>query len=253
MDTPTPPEGGGLPSLYGSSVEGINRAADFVSRRALLGAGLTLPMAAHAVPRSRQEGTLLERAIAARGGRALIERVRAIAWTGTYGHVTERGLNTIAVRTSIEPFGRIEIEERYEGEAEVLHTIIGPAGGTAGDGRREPRTLSEQKVAAIRAEYGFYGYLLLGRSETSIVGDRLHSEKPGFPPIDFEVAPSGTVIAGYYAAGVGYGGGPRLLRYALEGEIADHGLRWPRRITALNQRGQMDHQLTLETLSITLA
>ncbi|HWU94922.1 MAG TPA: hypothetical protein VN029_04950 [Sphingomonas sp.] len=193
---------------------------------------------------------LLERAITAMGGRALLSRVKALHWSGRAQ--VEAGGRTleIDVNTRVAPFVRARTETRLVGSGDLRTLIIEPGGGWIE--RNHTRTpLPAEQAVHERQQYGLYGYMLLVRAPTHVVGDQLVAERRGLPPVTF-LMEGDAVMGADYAVASPDGVGSVAQRFLLEGELNDHGIRWPQTITIL-QNDRLYFMLDLESFSVELA
>ncbi len=184
------------------------------------------------------------------GGREILSRVKALHWTGNA--IVEAGGRKleIEVRTRVEPFVRARSETRLAGTADFRTLIIEPDGGwTERNGTRTP--LPAAQAEHERQQYGLYGYLLLVQAPTRVVGDHLVAERPGLPPATL-LLDGDVVMAADYAVAGPDGTGTVAQRFLLEGELEDHGIRWPRTITIL-QNDKLYFTLDVETFAAELA
>lgn len=196
----------------------------------MIGCGVLLPIAARASVFAPAPD-LLERAISAMGGRALLSRVKALSWTGRARvHAGERVLE-IDVKTRVEPFVRARSETKLAGSDDVRTLIIEPDGGwVERKGVRTP--LPAAQTEHERQQYGLYGYMLLVRAPTHVVGDHLVAERRGLPPVTL-LMEGDTVMGADYTVVSPDGTGTVAQRFLLEGEMRDRGIRWPHTITIL--------------------
>jgi hypothetical protein len=247
MGTPGQPERGLIPSLYGESGGVINHGLSAISRRAVLGVALALPVAARA---GGFEADLLDRVIAAAGGRALLSRVKALNWTGSAQVFVGDQTLAISVKTRVEPFVRAKSESALVGKPESGRMlIIEPDGGFVE--RVGVRTaLPARQTEHERQQYGVYGYLLLALAPAHLAGDRIVSERPGLPPISF-LTEGDYLVAADYNVSSPDSDATINQRFIFEGEMPDKGIHWPRTITIL-QNDKPYFILDLDTFSVEL-
>jgi hypothetical protein len=195
----------------------------------LIACGLALPFAAHA---TGTRTDLLERALKAAGGRARLSRVKALTWNGNAQVFAGDRTLKIEVATRVEPFKRARSETALAGTTDKRVLIIEPDGGfveRAGTRTALPPGQAEHE----RQQYGLYGYMLLAQAPTRAGGDRLIAQRAGWPPISFMLE-GDLLVAADYAVRDPQGNGTVAQRILLEGEVSDHGVRWPRTITILH-------------------
>jgi hypothetical protein len=184
------------------------------------------------------------------GGRTVLARVKALRWTGTArvesgGHVLE-----IEVNTRVEPFVRARSETKLAGTTDVRTLILEPEGGwVERNGTRTP--LPAAQTEHERQQYGLYGYMLLVQAPTRVLGDRLVAERPGLPPATLLLERDSVMAADYTVASPD-GSGTIAQRFLLEGEMRDHGIRWPQAITIL-QNDKPYFILDIEDFAVELA
>ena len=184
------------------------------------------------------------------GGRAVLSRVKALRWTGQAR--VESGGRTleIDVSTRIEPFVRARSETRLAGSGDARTLIIEPDGGwVERGGVRTP--LPAAQVEHERQQYGLYGYMLLVRAPTRVLDDRLAAQQPGLPRVTFLMEGDAVMGADYTVANP-EGTGTIAQRFLLEGEMREHGIRWPRTITIL-QNDKPYFMLDLDSFTAELA
>jgi hypothetical protein len=217
MDTPAGPgRGHPVTSSYGD-------AGPFINRRALLAGVAGLAIAPGTGP--------LVRAEAAAGGRARLDRVHAVGWSGTAEVATPRGSLRLGIETRVAPFGAARSTswplDRGRSAARTL-LVQGGGGSVLRDGTRTP--LPAPQAEHERQQYGLYGYLLL-RDVRMANGDTLLAHHPGLPPAELTVAPDGRIASARYAVAAPEGGGTLAQLFRFEGVAEDRGLRWFRRMT----------------------
>lgn len=210
---------------------------------------LALPVSARA---GSIEADLLDRVIAAAGGRTLLSRVKALNWTGFARVCAGDKTLEIRVKTRVEPFVRARSESFLLNQPETARTlIIEPERGfVERDGIRT--ALPARQIEHERQQYGVYGYMLLALAPTRLALEgRILSQRPGFPPIAF--ATDGDHIAtADYDVDSPDSGAPIAQVFIFEGEYFDKGVRWPQTITVLHTDKPF-LTLDLETFSVELA
>lgn len=214
----------------------------------MIGCGLALPFAAKAAALAPDD--LLSRAIAAMGGRALLERVKALRWAGQVQVWTGDKALLLEVETRVEPFVRARSRSWLAGRPDTARTlIIEPDGGFAErDGQRKP--LPARQLLHERQQFGLYGYMLLVRASTRVEGDGLTAERSGLPPVRFQLEGDYLAAADYTVASPGSDGTIKQ-RFLFEGEQPDKGMHWPHTITIL-QNEKPYFILDIETFSVEL-
>jgi hypothetical protein len=219
-----------------------------ISRRALVVGALALPVAARA---GGFEGDLLDRVIAAAGGRALLSRVKALNWTGLAQVFAGDRTLEIEVKTRVEPFVRARSETFLQGKPETARTlIIEPDGGFVE--RAGVRTaLPARQTEHERQQYGVYGYLLLALAPTRLVDGRIVSQRPGLPSISFLTEGDHLAAADYNVANPD-SDATIDQRFLFEGELPDKGVHWPQTITIF-QNAKPYFILDLRTFAVELA
>jgi len=154
------------------------------------------------------------------------------------------------VNTRIEPFVRARSETKLSGTDDLRTLIIEPEGGwIERNGTRTP--LPRAQAVHERQQYGLYGYMLLVRAPTRVVGNHLVAEQPGLPPVTF-LMEGDAVMGADYAVANPEGTGTVAQRFLLEGEIRDQGIRWPQTVTIL-QNDKPYFMLDLDSFSAELA
>lgn len=184
------------------------------------------------------------------GGKDVLSRVKALRWAGTAR--VESGGRTleIEVSTRVEPFVRARSETKLVSTGDSRTLIIEPDGGwIERNGTRTP--LPAAQTEHERQQYGLYGYMLLVRAPTRVVGDHLVAERPGLPPVTL-LLEGDVVMAADYAVASPDGSGTIAQRFLLEGELEDHGIRWPQTITILHN-DKPYFMLDVESFAVELA
>jgi hypothetical protein len=184
------------------------------------------------------------------GGKDVLSQVKALRWTGT-AHVESGGRSLeIEVSTRVEPFMRARSETKLTGTDDSRTLILEPEGGWIE--RNSTRTpLAAAQTEHERQQYGLYGYMLLVRAPTRVVGDHLVAERPGLPPATL-LLEGDAVMAADYAVASPDGNGTIAQRFLLEGALEDRGIRWPQTITIL-QNDKPYFMLDLESFAVELA
>lgn len=202
----------------------------------------------------------VERAMAAIGGRALIERVRSLRWSGTARIFAGARTIDLGVDTLVEPFVRARSDSWPAGEGRsALRTLMieGGRGFTVTDGKQSP--LAPAATANERQQFAVYGYMLMaGARWTAGSNGRLMGEHPGFPPIELRCGRDGRIrSADYVVASPDEAAAPgdpaTLIRehFAFAGTVDDKGVRWPRKI-AIVQDGKPFFALSIDQFSVEL-
>lgn len=228
-----------LPPVYGARGPAINR------RTAIAGLAAVPIVAPDAGPVARAQ-----RAI---GGRALIDRVRALRWTGEAEVTLPDRTLTLRVETRVEPFARARSVSwiKTQGRAAARTMEIGPDDGfLLKDGARQP--LPAAQATHERQQFGLYGHLLLKGALQPVEG-KLLSSRDGFPPARLRLSPDGRVVAA--EMDVADPADPaRTIReqVGLDAWSVTRGLVWPRRL-AIRQDGRRYLTLVIDTFDVELA
>ncbi len=205
-----------MPSLYGEFPGVINRGASAISRRAVVAGALALPVAARAQA-VNGEGSMLRLAMAAMGGRALLERVRAISWL-------EWGHEPMGRRVRMEPFGTVRVQGWMFALPETKWfepREYPPAAQPVSD---------PQETYSIQ-HFGLFSHMLLVHSAIRERGRRLTAEHPGYSPAKFVFARDGKMLRARHDI-IDRTGRHRVTRLIeFDGEVSDQGIRWPGSIT----------------------
>lgn len=229
-----------LPPVYGGADRAINR------RQTIAGLAV-LP----AFPTRKDDA--IARAERAIGGRALVDRVRALSWRGTAEVMAPDRTLVLGVETRIEPFIRARSRSwiKAQGEASARTLVIEPdAGYVLRDGARQ--ALPAPLVAHERQQYGLYGHLLLrGRLQASRTD--LLSTRDGFPPARLTLSPDGRVIGAEMSV-TAPDDPARTIReqIGLDSWSVTNGLVWPRRL-AIRQDGKRYFTLVIDALTVELS
>lgn len=227
MDTPEPAQGSSSP-LYGDRAAGINR-------RALIGCGVLLPIAARASIFVSSSG------------------VKALEWTALGELPTERGINRLILQTRVEPFVRAQTRRWFEAEGpdSARTLIVEPEGAWVEyQGTRKP--LPDRQAAHERAQYGLYGYLLKLQAMPK-PGVAQMIRRPGFPLIMFHFEPGQPPKDAQYIVPDYASDGTLDQRITFEGAVADGGVIFPRRITislAGAPQGQFNFRITIDDFTV---
>src|SRR6202012_1761053 len=96
MDTPAAPERGAFPRIYGAGEQSINR-------RVMIAAMGALALSPAVAARGRPDPVAA--LLAATGGLPVLQRVRAVSWTGTMPRGSAAHVEDLGIETRIEPFG----------------------------------------------------------------------------------------------------------------------------------------------------
>lgn len=249
MKTPARPEGGVNPTLYGECPTGINHAQAAIGRRALLGAALALPVAARA--EALAPAGLLDTAMDAIGGKALLSRVKSIEWMGTA--TVWKHKVPLMMQARIEPFVSARIESWAAGKRDQISGVmtLSPQGDSlVYDGK--PTPMRAQMAQYEREQYGLFGYLLLAQAPTRAQGDKLIAERPGYPRAVFTVDGKGVLTSAEYHVRSSTNEGAVGQWIEFQRSISDKGVSLPRRIT-IHQAGEPFLTWSVNRLSIELA
>jgi len=215
----------------------------------MIGCGLLVPFAAQAA--AFAPGDLLDRAIAAMGGREQLARIKALRWTGQARVETGDTTLRLEVETRVEPFLRAQSRSWLSGKPETARTlIIEPDGGfVERGGARTP--LPARQVLHERQQYGLYGYMLLTRAPTRVEGGGLTAHRSDLPPVHFLLEGDHLAAADYTVASPD-SDGTIAQRFLFEGEQPDKGVHWPHTIT-IRQNDKPYFILDIESFSVELA
>lgn len=229
-----------LHTVYGARGPAINR------RTAIAG------LAAVPIRPRGGEGTVAraERAI---GGRALIDRVRAIRWTGEAELAMPGRTLVLRVETRVEPFSRARSVSwvKAQGRASARTMEIEPdAAFVLREGARQP--MPPAQAAHERQQFGLYGHLLL-KGALQPAAAMLLSTRPGFPPARLRLSADGRVVAAEMTVS-DPGEAARTIReqVGLDAWSVTRGLVWPRRL-AMRQDGRRYFTLVIDTFDVELA
>lgn len=243
MNTPGP-ERPLLSTIYGACASRINR-------RALIGCGLLLPVAARAGRIETDDPSA--RAIAAMGGREILKRVKALTWEAR-AEVTAGGRTVaISARTRCEPFGTARSESwlRDKGpETARIMTITAEGGTLTRDGKTSP--LPEAMAAHERQQFGIYGHMLLVHSILRGDGSQLVSRHAGYPDAKFEIGTDGLPLSADYDVRAPQGEAMFRQRFQFGAWKRDKGVRWPGSIVII-QNDAPFFAMTIDQFSIELA
>lgn len=220
------------------------------------GALFTVPLQARATARRHAlvGPDPVERAMDSMGGRALLERVRTVRWTGTATVPGSKKARESGVETSFEPFRRAQSQSFLLSEDRTsMRTLLieGSNGATVIEGRQiampPARALYESQ------QFGAYGYLLMaGVTWSATGGGRLDGTHPDFPPITLRCDTAGRVLAADYAISAPDGDGvPIREHFRFSGVVSDKGLNWPKKIL-ITQNGRPYSALVIEQLWVDL-
>ncbi|MDG2532298.1 hypothetical protein P6144_01440 [Sphingomonas sp. HITSZ_GF] len=180
--------------------------------------------------------------------------MKALEWDALGEIPTERGIMRRTFRTRVEPFVRARSTSWLEGEApaSARMTIIEPDGAWREvQGTRE--ALPTQRAAHERAQYGLYGYLLELQRTDGIGAGPTEIRHPGLPPISFLRDANGRPISATYVVPDHASDGVIDQRIDFEGEVADQGITWPKRITlrlAKGAPGQFNFRNTIDNFTV---
>ncbi|MDB5705672.1 MAG: hypothetical protein JWN66_2788 [Sphingomonas bacterium] len=188
------------------------------------------------------------------GGRALIEQVRSIRWSGTAAVFVGAKTIDLGVETVLEPFVRARSDSWLvmEGRSTRRTLMIeGDQGFKVVD--RQQSALSPAATINERQQFGVYGYMLMaGARWTAGRGGRMRGERTGFPPIEIACGPDGRIkSADYVVASPDQGGQPIREHFAFAGTMSDKGVNWPHKI-AIVQDGKPFFALSIDEFVVTL-
>lgn len=194
----------------------------------------------------------VERAMAAMGGRALLQSVRAISWTGTAKILDGKTPQDFGVETRIEPFSRARSQTwpLSEGRAAMRTVMIERDGGfEVVNGAQTP--LPPERARYEREQFAAYAYMLLAGTNLTANGRTgVEGQRAGYPPIRFRLAPDGRLTgAEYSAAPSDPAGKPLAEHFAFSGSITATGLKWPRKIM-ITRDNRLYLSLTIDDLGI---
>jgi hypothetical protein len=210
-----------------------------------------------ALPAATLPADPVERAIRAIGGRALIERVRAIRWTGMAKVLAGGRTIDLGVETSVEPFVRAQSDSwpasQGRGEMRSLR-IEGGQGFKVIKGVQS--ALSQAATINERQQFGIYGYMLMvgARWETMPHGT-LRGSRPGFPPIDISFGEDSRILSADYAVSPPDDSAVRSVpiheHFRFAGMVSDKGVRWPKRLS-IAQDGEPFFTLSIDHFAVDL-
>lgn len=254
MGTPEQPDPGRMTcasSLYGECASRINQGRVLIGRRALIGGALALPVAAQA--RGWGEEDVLTRAIAARGGRALLTRVKALNWTGEAKIVVAADRTiTVGVKSRVEPFVRSHSEYWQPGQADSTRIMaIEPDTGWVEMGGKRT-TLPPAQAEHERQQYAIYGYMLLALAPAEVRNGAIVTQRAGLPQMRFlSGGETGAIWLGTYVIDSPEGGEKIEEQIIFTGEHIDQGVHWPRTID-ITQNQKPFFTLTIDSFSVEL-
>lgn len=227
MDTPVPPERGGIPVLYGARAKSINR------RDTLAGIGL-----AAALP--------LLAATTTPDGVPMPARVKLLRWDGHATIVQGDTTIEISVQTHVEPFARASsrswITRQGSWTARTM-TIEPDAGYVERNGMRTP--LPAHQTEHERQQYAIYGYML-----EALAGAPLMPRGDGLPLPAFERDGNGLLREARYTVLAPEGGRTFDEHFTFEG-LADRSAFWPRHLTLANP--EFMFSLFFDTFEVVIA
>ena len=224
-----------------------------VGRRAALSlvAGGVACFAAPSAPAA----TLLDRAIAARGGRKAVSRVKALRWTGSARvHAGDRTIE-IGVDTRVVPF-RSALSQSWlasDGPSKRRSLSIGP--DEAYIERNGVRSPAPAGIAAHeRQQFAFYGLMLFrplidGSWYRETDANSLEAEHDAAPATLFVFDERATLIRAANTVVDSDGGPPIAQDFSFDELIEHRGVRWPRRMM-IRHRGAPYFELSLDTFSV---
>ena len=203
-------------------------------------------------------GKLLDDAIAAAGGNDALTKARHLRWTGEADvHAGGRDI-ALAVRSDIEPLGKVRSEtwlrETGPSTLRVLE-MDGRNGWTTRDGKREP-----MPAGMARNEYSQFGTYALMRlvtlrepkAEIHLLPERvegmrgLQARYPGLPEATLWFDDASRLAALTNTVASADGNGVIQQRFEFSGTIESNGVRWPKQIRIL-QDGKPFFELRLQT------
>jgi hypothetical protein len=227
------------------------------SRRLLLGVALALGASpALAADPARD---LVEKAIARAGGRAALERAKVLAWTGeAVVHVGDRTIE-LGVDTTVRPFdyahGTSWLKAEGPGASRAL-LIEGDKGTLVRQGVSSPMPQAMRRHET--QQYAVYGLMrLLPLLERGVALKVVHDDG-GLAWLEAAHPKAPFARLGFDADGrlarlsdtvVSPDGGADIAQvFTFEGEITGGGVRWPRKLSIV-QDGKPFFDLTLSTFS----
>jgi len=177
---------------------------------------------------------LLERAVEAAGGRAALDAVKELAWTGEAAvHFGGQSLE-LGVETVVRPFVSAKSVSwpKAQGRAVARTLIVGLDGGRAITPRGDA-PLPEAQLVHERLQFGLYALMLLPVDSVSeIPPDRLLIAHAGAPQTEFRFDAAGRMISARNRVPDAEKGARMIAQeIAFEGIIESNGVRWPKSIT----------------------
>ncbi|WEK01631.1 MAG: hypothetical protein P0Y59_08155 [Candidatus Sphingomonas phytovorans] len=210
-----------------------------------------------ALPAAALPADPVERAMAAIGGRGLIERVRAIRWIGTGKlHVGGKTVE-LGMETHLEPFVRARSDSWLlsDGRSAMRTLMIeGDRGFAVIEGKQS--ALSPLATLNERQQFGAYGYMLMaGARWEALPRGALRGTRPGFPSIDVRLEKDGRMLSADYILSPpddpGTEGKPVHEYLGFAGTVADKGVRWPQRL-AIARDNRPFFSLSIDHFSVDL-
>ncbi len=228
------------------------------SRRLLLIAAVTLGASpALAADPARD---LVEKAIAWAGGRAALERAKVLAWTGeAVVHVGDRTIE-LGVDTTVRPFDYAHGVSwlKAQGPASARELLIeGEQGTIVRAGARSPMPDAMRRHEAQQyAVYGLMRFLpllepgVLAKAMSDDDGglDWIEAVHPKAPKVRMGFAHDGRLARLTDTVSSPEGGAHIAQVFTFEGEITGGGVRWPRKLSIV-QDGKPFFDLTLSSFT----
>jgi hypothetical protein len=224
--------------------------SDSMDRRTVVAALPLLGLAAAARPDARE---LLDRAIAAAGGREALLAARVLRWTGNATvHAGGRSI-AIGVDTRVEPFVRARATSwpLDQGRDASRAIVLEPA-----DAWLERRALRlpipDRMLRHERQQFAIYGLMrLVDLTGPGVAltreGDALRVRHPQAPPTLLRFDSAGRLIGAENQVGSPDGDTPLRQLFRFEGRMPGP-IAWPRRIR-IEQNGASFFDLTLASFS----
>jgi len=213
---------------------------------------LALPVAAKAGGFARD---VLEQAIAARGGRARIARIKALNWTGkAIVAIADDKTLEIRVKTRVEPFGRARSESWIPASPDPTPRTmtIRPEGGFV-DYKGIRRALPAAQTEHERQQYAIYGYMLYARAPAEFRMGAITTQREDLPRmLWFPDGITDDIQSGVYEVTNPEGTGIIEELITFSGDLVDKGIHWPQTIV-IAQHQKPYFTLALDSFSVELA
>lgn len=176
---------------------------------------------------------LLERAVEAAGGRAALDAVRELAWTGEATvHFGEQSLE-LGVETMVRPFVSATSVSwpKAQGRGASRTLIVGPDGGRALTPKGDAPLPAAQLVHE-RLQFGLYGLMLLPVASVSeLPPDRLLIAHADAPDTEFRFDAGGRMIEARNRVPDAETGTRMIAQdIAFDGLVESNGVKWPKSI-----------------------